>query len=151
MPHVELKFPGLRGVTILRYRSALAGALLIVLPGCVSERHFVRDSWPFGNPNAPVVSSETGQRVLGQTPAVTPITSQPGNVWPGPVQPVPTIADVEKNMNQPLGQDDTPSLPSPYGLSPDPNQKQDNSDSSDYSIPAGAVPQIVPASPAPAQ
>ncbi len=135
----------------MRYRSALALALLIVLPGCVSERHFARDSWPFGNPNAPAVTSETGQRALGQNPVVVAIAPQPGNVWPGPVQPVPTIADVERNMNEPLGQNDTPSLPSPYGAGRDPNQKQDNSDASDYSIPAGAVPQIVPASPAPAQ
>jgi hypothetical protein len=135
----------------LRLRSALALISLMFLPGCVSERHFARDSWPFGNPNAPAVTSETGQRALGLNVAVTPIAPQPGNVWPGPVQPVPTIADVEKDMNEPLGQSDTPSLPSPYGTGPDPNQKQDNSDSSDYSIPAGAVPQIVPASPAPAQ
>ena len=134
------------------HRSALALVLVMLLPGCASERHFARDSaWPFGNPNAPVVTSETGQRALGQSPVVTPITPQPGNVWPGPVQPVPTIADVEKNMNQPLGQGDTPSLPSPYGLGQDPNQKQDNANSSDYTVPAGAVPQIVPASPAPAQ
>ncbi len=135
----------------MRRRPAPAFALLtvlLVLPGCVSERHFARDSWPFGNPNAPAVTSETGQRALGDNVAVTPIAPQPGNVWPGPVQPVPTIADVEKDMNQPLGQGDTPSLPSPYGAGQDPNQKQDNSDSSDYSIPAGAVPQIVPNSPA---
>jgi hypothetical protein len=135
----------------LRHRSALALALVMLLPGCTSERHFAADSlWPFGNPNAPVNTSETAKRALGQTPAVTPITPQSGNVWPGPVQPVPTIADIEKNMNEPLGRIYTPSLPSPYPPGQDPNQQQDNSDSSDYSVPAGAVPQIVPAAPAPA-
>jgi len=142
------------GVTHLRHRSALALVLLLpmlmVLPGCVSEQHFVRDSWPFGDPNAPAITSETAQRALGQAPAVTPLTPQPGNIWPGPVQPVPTIADIEKNMNQPLGQSDTPSLPSPYPPGQDPNQGQDNSNASDYAVPAGAVPQILPASPAPA-
>lgn len=135
----------------MRHRSALALVLVMALPGCASDRHFAADSWPFGNPNAPAVTSETGQRALGHNPPVTPIAPQPGNVWPGPVQPVPTIADVEKDMNQPLGQSDTPSLPSPYGQGQDPNQKQDNANSSDYTVPSGAVPQIVPATPAPAQ
>ncbi len=133
----------------MRHRSALALILVMLLPACMSERHFAADSlWPFGNPNAPGNTSETALRALGQTPAVTPITPQPGNVWPGPVRPVPTIADIEKNMNEPLGQSYTPSLPSPYPPGQDPNQQQDNSDSSDYSVPPGAVPQVVPATPA---
>jgi hypothetical protein len=135
----------------LRHRSALALILVMVLPGCASEQHYAKDAWPFGNPNAPTNTSETAQRALGQTPAVAPITPQPGNVWPGAVQPVPTIADIEKNMNQPLGESDTPSLPSPYLPGQDPNQTQDNSNASDYSVPPGAVPQVVPAAPAPAQ
>jgi hypothetical protein len=123
----------------------LALVLVVSLSGCASERHFARDSWPFGNPNAPVNSSETAQRALGHAPVVTPIAPQPGNIWPGPVQSVPTIADIEKNMNQPLGQSDTPSLPSPYAPGQDPDQQQDNANASDYAIPAGAVPQPVPA------
>ncbi len=120
-------------------------ALVLVLSGCASERHFAADTlWPFGNPNAPASNSETMQRALGQTPDVTPIAPQAGNVWPGPVRPVPTIADIEQNMNEPLGQAYTPSLPSPYPPGQDPNQAQDNADSSDYSIPKGAVPRIVP-------
>ncbi len=126
-------------------------AWLILLPGflsgCASERHYAADTlWPFGNPNAPSNNSETMQRALGQTPAVTPIAPQAGNVWPGPVQPVPTIADVQKAMNEPLGQAYTPSLPSPYPPGQDPNAAQDNADSSDYVIPSGAVPQVVPGS-----
>jgi hypothetical protein len=139
----------------LRHRSALALMsllmLLTVLPGCVSEQHFVRDSWPFGNPNAPAITSETAQRAVGQAPAVTPITPQPGNIWPGAVQAVPTIADIEKNMNTPLGQSDTPSLPSPYLPGQDPNQTQDNANAPDYAVPTGPVPQTMPATQAPAQ
>jgi len=128
-------------MTKLRYRMTLI--LLLALSGCVSERHFARDSlWPFGNPNAPENRSENAQRALGRSPDVTPIPPQAGNVWPGPVQPVPTIADIEKNMNQPLGQSYIPSLPSPYP----PGQAPPNNggDSDDYTIPPGAVPQVVP-------
>jgi hypothetical protein len=138
----------------LRHRLALVSvwALALLLSGCASDRHFIGDSlWPFGNPNAPANNSETTQRALGHTTDVKPIAPQEGNVWPGPVQPVPTIADIQKNMNEPLGQAYTPSLPSPYPPGQDPDSAQDKADSSDYTIPTGAVPQIVPASPAPAQ
>ncbi len=103
----------------LRHRLVLVSALL--LGGCSSERHFAVDSvWPFGNPNRPVAVSETAQRALGHVAAVTPIPPQAGNVWPGPVQPVPTISDEQKAMNEPLGNAYTPSLPSPYppGMTP---------------------------------
>lgn len=126
----------------LRY--CLALVLLVTLSGCASERHEAADSlWPFGNPNAPDNHGETAQRVLGKSPDMTPIAPQAGNVWPGPVQPVPTLSDIEKNMNEPLGQAYTPSLPSPYPPGQNPPADQDDSDS-DYTVPAGAVPQIVP-------
>ena len=136
----------------MKLRVWLAMICVMFLSACASERHFASDTlWPFGNPNAPVNGSENTQRALGQSPAVMPISPQAGNVWPGQVQPVPTIADVEKNMNQPLGDAYTPSLPSPYPPGQDPNATQDNADSSDYRIPTGAVPQIVPGSTTPGQ
>jgi len=98
-------------------------ACAMLLPGCSSERHFTRDSWPFGNPNRPPAASETAQMALGRHPVVEAIAPQAGSVWPGPVQPVPTIAEEQKAMNQPLGSAYTPSLPSPYppGESPPAN------------------------------
>jgi len=108
-------------VRALRHRLILVG--LVLLSGCSSERHFTVDTlWPFGNPNGPVAASETAQRALGHEMAVTPIAPQAGNVWPGPVQPVPTIADEQKAMNEPLGDAYAPSLPSPYppGMAPPP-------------------------------
>jgi hypothetical protein len=89
--------------------------LVILLGGCSSERQFAYDSvWPFGDPNAPVAASETAQRALGHKVAMTPLAPQAGNVWPGPVTPVPTLSQEQQNMTQPLGQAYTPSLPSPY-------------------------------------
>ena len=89
--------------------------LMLILSGCVNERHFAADAlWPFGNPNAPRNSSEDAQRALGKTQAVTPISPQAGDVWPGPVRPMPTLGQMQKDTNLPLGQAYIPSLPSPY-------------------------------------
>lgn len=129
-------------MTELRYGSALV--LLVALCGC-GEEHSARDAlWPLGNPNAPDNHSETAQRALGRAPEVKPIPPQAGNVWPGPVQPVPTISDIEQDMNQPLGQAYTPSLPSPY---PPGQAPPDDGDTGQYTIPPGAAPQIVPGNP----
>ncbi len=99
----------------MNLRYVMAIGMLLVLSGCVSERHFAADTlWPFGNPNAPKVASENGERALGKTPDVTPIPPQAGDVWPGPVEPMPTLGDIQRNANLPLGQGYTPSLPSPY-------------------------------------
>jgi len=98
-------------------------AVAVALTGCTSERQFARDTWPFGNPNRPPAASETAQRARGHHPVLVAIAPQAGSVWPGPVQPVPTIAEEQKAMNQPLGSAYTPSLPSPYppGEAPPPN------------------------------
>lgn len=102
----------------------LALGILLLLSACSSERHFAAHTlWPFGNPNAPKAVSETAKRAIGKDPKIAILTPQPGNVWPGPVQPMPTLSEVEKNANLPLGEGYTPSLPSPYppGQAPAPS------------------------------
>jgi hypothetical protein len=135
---------------ILRYGMALG--LILLLSGCVSERHSAADTlWPFGNPNAPQTNSETAERALGKSPAVTPIAPQAGDVWPGAVQPMPTLSDIQKNANLPLGEGYTPSLPSPYPPGQDPDQNAPASvpvtEGPLYSVQPGAEPVIVPAVP----
>ncbi len=117
--------------------------LIILLSGCASERQFAYDTWPFGNPNAPASQSETAQRALGKQVAVTPIPPQAGNVWPGPVQPMPTLSDVEANSNIALGQGYTPSLPSPYPPGQEPPADPDAS----YTTQPGGTAVVVPAVP----
>lgn len=96
-------------------RKTLVLGTALLLTGCASARTFAEQSlWPFGNPNAPAAASETAQRALGKSPQVAVIQPQGGDVWPGPVQPMPTLSEVQKNSNLPLGQGYTPSLPSPY-------------------------------------
>ncbi len=147
------------GYTLARllkeHRLRLILLLVLLLSACASERHFAMDSlWPFGNPNAPPGNGETMQRALGKTAVITPIAPQAGNVWPGPVQPVPTISDTEAHMGQPLGQAYTPSLPSPYPPGETPPDDADTGPgwlgvpgAPDYTVPTGAVPKLVPASP----
>jgi hypothetical protein len=131
-------------------RISLAVGLLLVLSGCASERHFAAHSlWPFGNPNAPATASETAQRALGHDVTLAPLQPQPGDVWPGPVQPMPTLSQVQKYSNLPLGQGYTPSLPSPYppGEEPKDNGKSESpTDGQLYNTVNGA-PQAVPAVP----
>jgi hypothetical protein len=133
-------------------RHVTAISLILLLSGCASTRHFAADTlWPFGNPNAPPATSETAQRALGQSPDVTPIAPQAGDVWPGAVKPMPTLSEIQNNSNLPLGQDYTPSLPSPYP----PGQAPSDSGSASvpvsggnlYSAQPGATPQVVPAVP----
>jgi hypothetical protein len=75
-------------------RIALLG-LLLTLGGCGYK------TWwnpPFSggfNPNLPVSDSENMQRVLGQEPSTTPMTTEPGDIWPGPLPPSPTLKDLE--------------------------------------------------------
>jgi hypothetical protein len=130
-------------VKILRKTLVLGMGLL--LAGCTSERQFGYDTlWPWGNPNAPAATSETAQRALGHAPPVTVIQPQAGDVWPGPVQPMPTLSQVEKNSNLPLGQGYIPSLPSPYppGQAPPPDTSDDDLGGSLYPTQNGA--QIMP-------
>jgi hypothetical protein len=129
----------------------LAVGLTLLLCGCASERHYAADSlWPFGNPNEPKLASENAARAVGQTPDVTPIAPQAGDVWPGPVQPMPTLSDIQKNANLPLGQGYTPSLPSPYppGQAPDLAATVDVTGGNlKTTEPSGVAGQVVPAAP----
>lgn len=131
-------------------RISLALMTALCLTGCAGGGGFAeRSLWPFGNPNAPPATSETAQRALGKNPDVTPLRPQPGDVWPGPVQPMPTLSQVEKNANLPLGQGYTPSLPSPFppGQGKQINGAEDiTTDGNLYDVQNG-VPQIVPAVP----
>jgi hypothetical protein len=123
-------------------RPFLVVGLLLVLSACASERQFARDTWPFGNPNAPAADTENGLRAIGQVAVVAPIPPQAGDVWPGPVAPVPTISQMEQNMSTPLGEKFTPSLPSPYP----PGQGPADDDGATSSVPPlpSATPPIVP-------
>jgi hypothetical protein len=48
------------------------------------------------SPNTPVTTSVNMSRVKGRDVAVTPLTTQPGDIWPGPLPPPTTLQDLEK-------------------------------------------------------
>jgi hypothetical protein len=48
------------------------------------------------NPNTPVTNSVNVSRVKGQGVAVTPLTTEPGDIWPGPLPPPKTLQDLER-------------------------------------------------------
>jgi len=47
-------------------------------------------------PNTPVTDSVNVSRVKGQGVAVTPLTTEPGDIWPGPLPPPKTLQDLER-------------------------------------------------------
>lgn len=68
--------------------------LTLPLAGC-------GDTWwnpPFTggyNPHVPVIDSDNMRRVMGQDAPTTALAPEPGNVWPGPLPPSPTLQDPE--------------------------------------------------------
>jgi hypothetical protein len=99
---------------------------LLVLPlmlgGCAYK------TWwnpPFSagyNPNRPVGDSENMRRSLGDATVDTPLHPEPGDIWPGPLPPAPTLRDLEQQTplgtgteqpvpGSPLSRGTAPSLP----------------------------------------
>jgi hypothetical protein len=69
--------------------------LALILSGCGYETWW-NPSFAGGyNPNLPVSDSENMRRVQGQEPSVPPLTTEPGDIWPGPLAPAPTLKDLE--------------------------------------------------------
>ena len=73
-------------------------ASLALLPGCTGFGEFLNHTFslPGQNPNLPMADSENVRRSLGQAGDVVPLLPEPGNVWPGPQQPDPTLADLQR-------------------------------------------------------
>lgn len=100
-------------------------ALLLTLSGCGGSYNTWHDL-PFttgSNPNRPPGNSENMRRVMGETANVQPLTTEPGDVWPGPIQPPPTLQDLETQSGQPTQPlppvgSSTPPMPSTVPIMP---------------------------------
>jgi hypothetical protein len=87
-------------------RFALLG-LVLLLPGCQFAGNpldgfggFIGDTHTYhDNVNAPVAKSENERRVRGEELTAAPLLPEPGDVWPGPPAPIPTLQDVQKLDN----------------------------------------------------
>lgn len=87
----------LLGVSLLLSGCGYAGSPVSGFGGFVGDTHTYHL-----NPNAPPGQAENEKRVLGQEVAVAPLLPEPGEVWPGPPAPIPTLADVQKLNAVPL-------------------------------------------------
>ncbi len=121
---------GARSVTTRSLCLAVPGVMALLLSGCAGVGNYLGSTInPFGDPNAPRGYALNMQRARGNDVAVRPIRPQPGDVWPGPVRPVPTLGEIQQHMNVPLGQE----YQNQYGTQP-------GNGAASYSVPRGAVP-----------
>lgn len=80
-------------------RIALLGTTLL-LSACSGFDTFFNDTHWLARPNQPLGNSENMLRVRGvgvQEPTIRP---EPGNVWPGPIPPQPTLQELMREENQ---------------------------------------------------
>ncbi|WP_419759584.1 hypothetical protein [Acidisoma sp.] len=100
-------------------RIALSGLLL--LSGCTGFNHFIGDTHTFtNNPNPPAGDSANMQRAYGHAGAQEALLPETGQVWPTAIPAMPTLADIQKQMN--LNGNAEPQLgPVPGGPTPNPN------------------------------
>jgi hypothetical protein len=89
-------------------RIALLG-LALALSGCGYKTWWNPPFTAGYNPNQPVGDSENLLRVQGQNPEVEPLTTEPGDIWPGPLAPSPTMKDLVTQE----GESTHPELPVP--------------------------------------
>ena len=77
-------------------------AIFLSLTGCGTDfGRFLGDTHSFSsNPNLPPIDSENMRRVAGEESAQPPLRPEPGNIWPPPAGPMPTLMDMEKQTNQ---------------------------------------------------
>ena len=101
-------------------RIVLLGTTL-VLSACSGFDTFLHDVHWFGNPNKVLGNSENLRRVRGQYSQEPALRPEPGNVWPGPIPPQPTLQQLMREENQqiqrplppPLAVPAQPSMPAP--------------------------------------
>lgn len=82
--------------------------LLVMLGGCHYVGNptegfggFISDTHTFrSNPNMPMSAALNVQRLRGSDINAEPLLPEPGNVWPGPLPPEPTLEDIEKQQMQ---------------------------------------------------
>jgi|tagenome__1003787_1003787.scaffolds.fasta_scaffold20902205_2 hypothetical protein len=122
--------------------------LVLALSGCGYSTWW---NLPFSggyNPNRPNSESENMQRVLGDISTVEPMTTEPGDIWPGPLPPAPTLKDLEATgglTSQPEAP--VPGSPMSRGIAgplPSPNPSKGSSTPSGPNQPGLATPQPAP-------
>ena len=101
-------------------RTALLG-LTCLLAGCQFAGNpldgggtFLYNTHLFNpNPNLPAGQEETTQRVEGRDVTVPPLLPEPGDIWPGPMQPIPSAQELQQQNLQQLPPPYVPAAPPP--------------------------------------
>jgi hypothetical protein len=108
----------IKDLTFMR-RIALSGLLL--LSGCTGFGHFIGDTHTISNPNQPPGDSANMQRAYGGAGVQEALLPETGQVWPTAIPAMPTLADIQKQMN--LNGNAEPQLgPVPGGPGQNPGQ-----------------------------
>jgi hypothetical protein len=99
------------------------------------------------NPNAPAANSENINLVLGRAATIQPMTTEPGDIWPGPLPPAPTLEDLETQGNlTPQPEQPVPGSPLNRGTMPSLSPNPSNGSSTP---PGNSQPGLPPLNPAP--
>ncbi len=78
---------------------------MLLLSGCAGVGNYVGSvANPFSVPNASTAETLNMQRARGTHVVVQPISPEAGNVWPSPAKPVPTLGQMQKNIDLSSGQ-----------------------------------------------
>jgi hypothetical protein len=123
-------------------------ALALVLSGCGYKTWWNAPFTAGYNPNLPVSDSENMQRVQGREPSIPVLTTEPGDIWPGPLAPPPTLQDLEANGGiTPQPEAPVPGSPLSRGVgTPYPSPNPSNGSSTP---PGDTQPGLAPPQPAP--
>jgi hypothetical protein len=78
----------------LMWRIALVG-LTFMLGGCAYKTWWEPPFSTGTNPHLPHDDSVNMERVMGHDVAVKPLTTEPGDIWPGPIAPPKTLQELE--------------------------------------------------------
>ena len=131
-------------------------AFVSVLPGCAYVGNpldgfggFVADTHGFDRgPNSPAGDGPNMRRVSGRVAETEPLTPEPGDVWPGPQAPDPTLADLERQQNDPNARrGGTAAPPAPDRQPPRPITRGSSTPPGSVQPSAGNVPSFRAANP----
>jgi hypothetical protein len=129
----------MRGIALL--------SLTLALGGCGYNTWWNPPLTGGFNPNQPANNSENVARVLGGSPAVEPMTTEPGDIWPGPLPPAPTLQDLESQGGlTPQPEQPVPGSPLNRGTMPSVSPNPSNGSSTP---PGNSQPGLPPLNPAP--
>ena len=102
-------------------RRLMLSGLCLMLSGCGGYSYRTWWNPPFTTgfqPHAPVGDSENMRRARGDDVIVQALVPEPGDVWPGPLQPEPTLEDLVKQGNTGAPEQSVPGSPLQRGTQP---------------------------------